>query len=115
MNNLLNEAGENYYYVETIVKNKLELKKIEFIESVANNTGKIILAGLALITFSLVYTLFLILFTLLLAEYFDSYTIGLLIMGTIILIKFSLVAIFRKKILFKPISKLIYEKLLPTK
>jgi len=43
MADLLHSVGENYYYVNKIVQNKIELQKLAVVESAADVAGKLVL------------------------------------------------------------------------
>jgi len=106
-NKLLTDIGENYFYAKTIVENKIELKKLAFLESGANIVGSLIvglLIGLLLFTtyvlaiFALIYYL-----TTILSSVYLSVAVGI----SLIFIKIMFLYLLRKKLIINPISNLI--------
>jgi len=113
--NLITDLGENYHYVQTIVKNKLELKKIELAETSADILGKTILI-LVLGSISLFALITLIIIAgVLIYSWTGSIIMTLGILFLLAMLIILIIFLSRRSIIYKPITNMIYSKLLKTK
>ncbi len=108
-NPMIEQLGENYGYVQTIVNNKVELVKIEIAEKVAKVGGYTLLLNVlqSFAALILLGTLLLIGVFLQRATEDLALTIGLLMAGLVLL--GALLFFLRRQLLILPFSKLIYK------
>ena len=107
-NKLLEDLGENYQYAKTIVDNKVELMKLDVIETSATVVGKII-SGFVLALLSFVILLIgLSISCILIAQALGSFLYALLIVGAIILILTIIIFVFRDSLIFNPVVNAFY-------
>lgn len=110
--NLITDLGENYQYLQTIVNNKLELKKIELAENASSILSKtILLLAVSAISFFAIIIL-IILVGILIYNMVGSIIMTLCVLLLVALIFILIIYLSRKSIIYKPITKIIYTKIL---
>jgi len=110
--NVLTDIGENFEYAKTIMRNEVELKKLDLIESSAGVVGMIASGLIVVFTLLVVFMFAMVLLTIVLANALGSLIHALLILGTSFLILGLVVFLFRKSLIIKPIVNLFYKQII---
>ncbi len=100
--NLLQDIGENYEYAKTIVKNTIELKKIEAAEAISAVLGKIIFGIFASIVLLIVLMGLTVIAIIWLSSVLGSVIQAISIFCGLFLLLLLVVYFFRTKILYEP-------------
>jgi uncharacterized membrane protein len=101
---IIEDLGENYQYVKTIIDNKIEIIKLNLLNQVYKKTGNIILFLVTVLSSIILGIGLLIAFSFWLSTLFQSYSLGFLA-GFSILIPINLfIFIFRKALIYRPIA-----------
>ena len=108
----MTNLGENFEYIRTIAKNKIELKKLDALEGVSNLVASVLLSIILFIMCSAFLTISLIGTTIWLAKSMGSYPIATAIVSFAIFILMLLVVFFRTHLIFRPIKKALYSSTL---
>lgn len=109
--NLLQDIGENFEYIKTIVSNTVEIKKIEATESVSKLLGRLVLTVIGLVVSAFILIGICIMGVIWLTPIIGStiQTIALFCGGFFMLL--VLLYLLRKPLLYKPCSSFIYSLL----
>ena len=108
---VMSDLGENYEYLRIIVKNKLELKKLDLIEDSAKALGYGLLGLIAVSLLSLVFLGLSAVLIIWLISILQSTILSILVFCGILLVILMLLIIFRKSLIFNPIINLYYSLL----
>ncbi len=100
--NLIQDIGENFEYVKTIVSNTIEIKKIEAAESVAQILGKLILSVFVILLTGLILVGFCVICVIWLASVLGSTIQAIVILCGVCFITLVLLYLFRKPLLYRP-------------
>ena len=112
---LLEQIGENYQYVHTIVSNKVELAKIEIARNSTEILSKVIL-GLTMFIFSMITLLFLsIALAIWIGNLSGSSIIGYVSVAIIYIVVAVICYMNKTRFIERPISNLIADTLYPDK
>ena len=111
-NKLLFDAGESYEYVKTIVENKLELAKINATQRFSKMIGNIILATILLLITAILIMTSLVVFCYYIIISSGSIMYGTLVFSFLLFLFGFLVFIFRKSIIYKPITNFLYSHIM---
>jgi uncharacterized membrane protein (DUF485 family) len=109
---LLNDSGEIYTYLKVIADNKLEIFKLDAAQSMSGIISKLILLTCLTFLGLILFGLMLLTIGVFISHLSGSIYIGILgvaipmIIGTIVLYS------WRKSIIYKPISAIIYKQIL---
>lgn len=90
---LLADVGENYHYLKTIVSNKVEITKLEFLQKIAGMGSLILFSIIGLFTMVTIFVLFVAALVVYFANVYGSYLYALLMVNAIIIV-FSILAFF---------------------
>lgn len=75
---LLEDLGENYHYIKTIVTNNFEIKKLELIQNVSGIISFLLFAFIAMFSLSAILLFLLAALVVCLASMMDSFILALL-------------------------------------
>ena len=104
-NTLMKEAGENYYYVKTILNNKTEIFKLELLQHISNMGNVVVIAVLALFFTMILVTLLVATMVVFLAQLLGSYLYALLASVAIMTLLFIVLYTFMKPMIIRLIEK----------
>ncbi len=98
---LLTDVGENYEYLKTIIRNKVEIKKLEFLEKVSIHIGSIVWLLVKLALFVVISIFSLISLVLVLAEALESYLYAVLLVNSMMILLLCVIYLFVKPLIIK--------------
>ncbi len=101
----MKEAGENYYYVKTILNNKTEIFKLELLQHISNMGNVVVIAVLALFFTMILVTLLVATMVVFLAQLLGSYPYALLASVAIMTLLFIVLYTFMKPMIIRLIEK----------
>jgi len=103
------DVGENIEYAKTIIKNEVQLQKLDLIESSAQIVGKIASGLIVAIASLLALSMALVAGIVYLSQIMGSLLIALGIVGGFFLLLGLVLYFFRKQIIVKPMIHLFYQ------
>lgn len=106
----LTELGENYEYLRTIVNNKIELLKLDAVESGSRILGYLILLLVVSSFVTLILGLVSCLLVLVFTELVDSMLIAITLTIAAWTICIGIAYLFRKHLFYQPLSNFILTK-----
>ena len=104
-NTLMKEAGENYYYVKTILNNKTEIFKLELLQHISNMGNIVVIAVLGLFFAMIIVALLVATMVVFLAQLLGSYLHALLASVAIMTLLFIVLYIFMKPMIIRLIEQ----------
>jgi len=108
----MTDIGENYQYAKTIVENTIELKKIDFAENTASLASKMVVSLLLGVLGIISLIILVIISGMWIYQLTDSIMMTLAILILINVILAVIVIASRRRLIYQPITKAIYSKLL---
>jgi len=91
--------GENYYYVKTIVNNKIEILKLELLQQVASVSNIILMSIIAFFVLAIILMLIVVTLVVGVSQIVDSYLYALLLVnGGLIGVSIIMYLLFRSRI-----------------
>ena len=91
--------GENYYYVKTIVNNKIEIVKLELLQQVASVSNIILMSIIAFFVLAIILMLIVVTLVVGVSQIVDSYLYALLLVnGGLIGVSILMYFLFRSRI-----------------
>jgi hypothetical protein len=91
--------GENYYYVKTIVNNKIEIVKLELLQQVASVSNIILMSIIAFFVLAIILMLIVVTLVVGVSQIVDSYLYALLLVnGGLIGVSIIMYFLFRSRI-----------------
>jgi hypothetical protein len=105
---VMSDLGENYEYLRVIVKNKLELKKLDLIEDSAQALGYGILGIISVSLLSLIVLGLSAVVIIWLISILQSTILSLLVFCGTLLTVLILLIVFRKSLIINPIVNIYY-------
>jgi uncharacterized membrane protein YqjE len=91
--------GENYYYVKTIVNNKIEIVKLELLQQVASVSNIILMSIIAFFVLAIILMLIVVTLVVGVSQIVDSYLYALLLVnGGLIGVSIIMCLLFRSRI-----------------
>jgi hypothetical protein len=91
--------GENYYYVKTIVNNKIEIVKLELLQQVASVSNIILMSIIAFFVLAIILMLIVVTLVVGVSQIVDSYLYALLLVnGGLIGVSIIMYLLFRSRI-----------------
>ncbi len=91
--------GENYYYVKTIINNKIEIVKLELLQQVASVSNIILMSIIAFFVLAIILMLIVVTLVVGVAQIVDSYLYALLLVnGGLIGVSILMYFLFRSRI-----------------
>ena len=111
MDKIVQEVGENFEYVRTIISHQIELQKLDVIEDISNVVGKSLLLMVLFFIGGIILTALSGLYIITMTSVFESATWAITSYIAILFILALILIYFRRSLVIKPITNLLFSSI----
>jgi hypothetical protein len=107
----LEKTGENYYFLKTIINNKVDLVKLDMIEFLGKLISLLTIGLILALFFSLALIAGFVAFTMYMNQVLESSYMGSMVSASALTFIAFIIYIFRQSLIYKPLKEIIYQNL----